>query len=195
MTSVASKLAFAQSLPQGGALTAKEPLQFGSREAVDKALSGVLNPGKIPRIGTRLSTSPISSSYGQGSPKIGKVIDDITMRIVEVRAPRRIVSANRIRLTTHDRLRRFCLTSSKSPILSFRRRVVEFRNAPALQLIEPYSILGQVIRVINWMGRTPADWVVEKVEQILNSEQHRTLLAHRLQGPQWIAKEISRHVQ
>ena len=161
MTSVTSKiLAFAQSLPQGGTLTAKELLQFGSRKAVDKALSSELNQGKIPRIGTRLYTSPISSSYGQGSPKIGKVIDDITMRIVEVLARGRIVSANRIRLTTHNSIRRFYLASGKSAILSFGRLVVEFRNAPALQLIEPYSILVHVIRVINWMGGTPADWVV-----------------------------------
>ncbi len=193
MTSTASKiLDFAKALPEGGTITAKELLQFGSREAVDKALSRFTLHGKLPRIGTGLYVSPIYSRFGQGFPSISLVIDDITRKTGEILAPPGVVCANRLRLTNQNPVKRFYLTSGKSRQLTFKTLIVEFRNVPAWQLIEPDSMPGNVIRALDWMGKDHADEAIGRIDRILSNNDRITVLSLRNRLPTWMAEELSR---
>lgn len=65
-------------------------------------------------------------------------------------------------------------------------------NAPDWQLLEPNSVAGHTIRAIDFMGEYQAEWVIEKINELLKPDERKSLLALRPQVPQWIADEVSR---
>ncbi len=193
MTSVISKiLAHAQSLPEGETLSARELLHLGSRAAIDQALSRLTRKGKLFRIGAGLYVHPVYTRFGTIPPNFDLVLKNIAKKTGEVLAPTGGVSANRLGLTTQNPKKTILLTSGRNRKFRFKKFVVELRRAPEWQLLEPNSLPGHVIRALNFMGRHQAEWVIEKVNNLINSEERKLLLALRPSVPQWIAMEVSR---
>lgn len=192
MSSITSKiLAHTKSLPEGVTVSAQELLHFGSRTAIDQALSRLTRKGKLFRIATGMYAYPTYSRFGVAPPNVGLVIRNIVEKTGEVIAPNGAVSANRLRLTTMNPKRLVLLTSGKSRNLTFKKSVVKLRNAPSWQLLEPNSVPGHAIRAIDFMGKYQAEWVIEKLNELLKPDERKTLLALRPNVPQWIATGVS----
>lgn len=193
MTSITSNiLTHAKSLPEGVTVSAREFLHIGSRAAIDQALSRLARNGKLFRIGTGMYAYPIQTRFGILPPNFNLVIEHIVKKTGEVIAAPGAVSANRLGLTTQNPMKLVFLTSGKTRVLQFKKAEVILQNAPDWQLLEPNSVVGHAIRAIDFMGEYQAEWVVEKINELLKPDERKSLLALRPFVPKWIAEEVSR---
>lgn len=193
MASVTSQiLVHAESLPEGGIISARDLLHLGSRAAIDQGLSRLTRKGKLFRIATGLYVRSVRTRFGIIPPNFDLVIRNLVKVTGETVAPTGGVSANRLRLTTQNPMKTILLTSGRNRKLRFNKFVVELRNAPAWQLLGPDSVPGHVVRAINFMGKHQADWVIEKLAEKISLEDRRILLSFRRMVPSWISITLTR---
>lgn len=193
MASIQSKiLSYSESLPEGTTLSAKELLHYGSRPAVDQALSRLAKNSELLRIGCGIYVKPVHTRFGQAYPSVKKVLENIMHKTGEVLVPPGAVSANKLNLITQIPMRLHYLTSGQSRTLKFGGRIVKLQNAPSWQLLEPNSVPGDVVRALEFMGTFHVKWTIDKLKQMLSKEDRRTVLSFRSRMPEWMAKEVSR---
>ena len=193
MTSIPSKImSYAESLPEGTTLSAKELLHFGSRPAVDQALSRLTKNSDLLRIGSGIYVKPVHSRYGLVPPISDLVIKDIKDKSGDRYAPTGLVSANKLGLTTQNPVIHIILTSGRSQNLYFGKRIVKLRHAPGWQLDHPDSLPGHLVRALTFMGKYHAKWAIEKIADSINPADRETILSLRPKLPSWMAMEISR---
>lgn len=117
-------MTYAESRPEGTTLSAKELLHFGSRPAVDQALSRLTKNSDLLRIGCGLYVLPVHTRFGQAYPSVKKVLENIMNNTGEVLVPPGAVSANKLNLITQITMRLHYLTSGRSRTLKFGGRIV-----------------------------------------------------------------------
>ena len=184
-------MSYAENLPEGTTLSAKELLHLGSRAAVDQALSRLTKNSDLLRIGCGIYVKPIHSRYGLVPPLSDLVIKDIIDKSGDRYAPTGLVSAHKLGLTTQNPVIHIILTSGRSQNLYFGKRIVKLRHAPAWQLDHPDSVPGHLVRALTFMGKHHAKWVIEKIALSLSPVDRETILSLRSKIPSWMAKEVS----
>lgn len=192
MNSVIKKIsAYAQSLPEGGILTAKGLLHFGSRAAVDQALSRLAKAGKLIRAARGTYVVPVKSRFGSRPPSPHEVVRFLPSILGENVEPHGIAAANWLGLTTQVPVRPVYVTLGPSRKLQLGSQTLELQHVPRWQMLMASRPAGKAIRALAWLGENNAPSAVHTLRAKLSAEEWGALAASRSALPTWMAKVLS----
>jgi hypothetical protein len=182
---------YANGLPEGTPLAAKELLHLGSRAAVDQALSRLTRQGSLMRAGRGVYIRPIESRFGTRPPVASKVVEAIAAQRGESVAPHGASAANELGLTTQVPVREVYLTSGRSRRLQLGAQVIELRHVPTWQLVLPGRPAGAAIRALAWLGPKRAGEALRTLQRKLPPSELQAVVGARGRLPTWMAQEVS----
>jgi hypothetical protein len=185
----------ASRLSEGTPLVAKELLHLGKRAAVDQVLSRLVKRGRLLRVGRGIYALPVQSSHGARAPSTVKMIEGLAQQRGETIVPSGATAANQLGLTTQVPMRSVFLTSGRSRRLKLGHQSVEFRHAPAWQLINPGRISGEVVRALTWLGPEETNAALKLLHSKLTSADLTEVITARGRLPGWLAEKISALVE
>ncbi|MDO8297694.1 MAG: DUF6088 family protein [Caulobacter sp.] len=181
----------ARALPEGTPIAAKSLLHLGSRAAVDQALSRLVRRGRLHRVGRGLYVRPIESRFGVRPPAIEKVVRAVGEQRGEVVASSGAAAANALGLTTQTPIRTVYLTSGPNRTLSLGKQTVEFRHAPAWQLLLAGRPAGEAVRALAWLGPEQAGTALALLKRRLGPSAFGELVSVSPRLPTWLARSVS----
>lgn len=191
MGTLANKiLKHAVRLPEGTPLVAKELLHLGGRAAVDQVLSRLVKRGTLLRAGRGVYVLPVRCSFGTRAPYASKMVEGLASQRGEVIVPHGAAAANALGLTTQVPMRWVFLTSGRNRRLTLGAQAVEFRHAPAWQLLFPGRAAGDVVRALAWLGPKKAGEAVVALRSKLSPSELEEVASARAQLPPWMAQEV-----
>lgn len=182
---------YANGLPEGTPVAAKELLHLGNRAAVDQALSRLVRRGSLMRAGRGIYIRPVESRFGTRPPMVSKVVEGIATQRGESVAPHGAAAANELGLTTQVPVREVYLTSGRSRRLKLGAQVIELRHVPAWQLVLPGRPAGAAIRALAWLGPKRTPEALRTLRGKLPPSELRALVGARGRLPTWMAQEVS----
>ena len=141
------------------AFTAKDFLDFGSRDAVDQALSRLHKGGRLRRIARGVYDIPRDNPILKrpAAPDIGAFVDAIARRDNIKVAPDGLVAANRLGLTNAVPARNRYLTDGPSRTYRVGRSEVKLTHANPKSMILKDGPTGDVVRALHWLGASADD--------------------------------------
>lgn len=184
-------LGLAQELPEGSSLSAKALLHFGSRAAVDQALSRLVRRGSLMRAGRGVYVRPIKGKFGTRPPTAAMLVRTMGQQRGETVTIHGAAAANAFGLTTQVPVREIYLTSGLSRRLKLGAQVVELRHAPSWQLLMPDRPAGDALRALAWLGPKHAAGALRTLERKLSKVELSEITAARNRLPTWMAQEVS----
>ena len=104
-------MAYAADLPEGAPLHPKALLNFGSRAAIDQALSRLVKKGRLLRVCHGIYVSPVETGFGSRPPAIGEVVASLSALWGETIVPCGGTAANALGLTKQVPVESVYLTS------------------------------------------------------------------------------------
>ena len=184
-------MTYAASLPEGSLLHPKGLLQFGSRAAIDQALSRLAKSGALMRVCHGIYVLPVETRFGPVAPDIGEVLDALSALWGETIVPCGGTAANALGLTNQVPIRSIYLTSGPSRKLRLGNLTVELRHAPRWQLAAPHRPAGEAVRALSWLGPDEVEAGLDVIGRRLSAEDLEELVALRAIMPNWIAEPAS----
>ncbi len=178
--------------PEGVPVAAKELLHLGTRAAVDQTLSRLVRRGSLIRVGRGLYVRPIKGRFGLRPPEPATVVQAIVEQRGENVVPHGAAAANELGLTTQVPMREVYLTSGPTRKLKLGNQVVEFRHAPAWQLVLPGRKAGALIRALAWLGPEKASHAIEAMRSRLQESELNAVVELRRMLPTWMAQQVSK---
>lgn len=181
----------------GAVFITREFLEFGSRAAVDEALSRMAKEGVIRRIGRGLY------DYPRLHPALGAVPadpDQIAAALARKSGSRVQIAgaraANVLGLSTQVAARPVYLTDGSRRTLQVGGQTIELRHVAPRSLAGAGKIEGTVIQALRHLGakNIGAD-VVERLRQTLSARDKVALRRETLSAPGWlvpILQEVAR---
>lgn len=185
-----SILLYAQSLPEGGVLSAKTFLHLGSRAAVDQAFSRLTKEGKLLRVARGTYVCPVSNRFGTRAPAPENVVKSLAAQNGEVVATHGATSANALGLTQQVPIREVYLTSGRTRKLRLGRSEVLVKHAPRWMLALGTGPAGAAVRALAWIGPTHAGESLAALHRTLPPSEWRALASSRAALPSWMARAI-----
>ena len=182
---------YANRLPEGTPVAAKELLHLGSRAAVDQTLSRLVRRGSLMRAGRGIYIRPVESRFGTRPPEASKVVEAMAAQRGERVAPHGAAAANELGLTTQVPVREVYLTSGRSRSLKLGAQVIELRHVPAWQLVLLGRPAGAAIRALAWLGPKRASEALRKLQRKLAPSELQAVIGARGRLPTWMAQEVS----
>ena len=186
-------LLHAQSLSEGGVLSAKEFLHLGSRAAVDQALSRLSREGRLLRVARGTYVTPVTTRFGTRAPSTGTVVHALSTRSGETVAPHGASAANALGLTRQVPIREVYLTSGASRKLRLGHSEVSINHAPRWMLALG-GPAGAAVRALAWMGPTHAKESLTTLRRTLAPSEWQKLAGARAGLPSWMARAIGEEV-
>jgi len=184
-------LRYAQQLPEGSALSAKELLHLGTRAAVDQALSRLARRGSLMRAGRGIYVRPIEGKFGTRPPTAATLVRMMGQQRGETITVHGAAAANALGLTTQVPAREIYLTSGRSRRLKVGAQLIELRHAPSWQLLMPGRPAGNALRALAWLGPKHAPEALRILGRKLSTVELRELTSARSRLPTWMAQEVS----
>lgn len=192
MQTVAKRiLEYAENLPEGAVLSAKEVLHLGNRAAVDQALKRLIESKELWRLYRGAYVRPVKTRFGTRAPAPEKVVQSIEKRQAETIVPHGAAEANALGLTTQVPTNVVYLTSGKNRTLHLGSQVIEMKRAPRWMLIASQGRVGKLVRALGWLGEKRAPEALAQLKQRLPPPEMKELVAARHALPGWLAKSIS----
>jgi len=184
-------LEYAAASSEGTPIVARELLHFGTRAAIDQALSRLAQRGALLRAGRGIYVLPVATRFGQRAPSAERMAEGLARQRLETIVPHGAAAANALGLTTQVPVREVYLTSGRSRRLKLGARTVEFRHAPVWQLMFPGSVAGEVLRALAWLGPENVAGAIAKLRAKLNPAALSEIASARACMPTWMAQQIS----
>ena len=181
-------------LPEGAPLCPNGLLHFGSRAAVDQALSRLARRGRLMRVCQGVYVQPVQTRFGSRPPAIDKVIARLSALWGDVIVPSGAAAANVLGLTEQVPVRPVYLTSGPTRQLQLGDQGVQLRHAPRWQLVAPHRPAGDIVRALAWLGPDEAEGASKEVAPRIPVEDLAELVDARPVLPVWIAEPVSRLV-
>jgi hypothetical protein len=193
MQTVAERiLEYAQALPEGTLIGAKETLHLGSRAAVDQALKRLYERNELMRLAQGLYVLPVKTRFGTRAPSAEKVVEALASTRAEPIVPHGAAAANTLGLTTQVPTKLIYLTSGPNRQFRLGAQTVEMRHAPQWMLLPTNPAAGQAIRALDWLGERGAGEALQTLKRKLSENTLQDLVALRGALPSWMSKSISR---
>lgn len=183
--------AYAESLPEGTTLSAKELLHLGERAAIDQALSRMVKRGDLMRVQRGVFAQPIMTRFGKRAPSVEAVVENLAKSTGERVSVSGASAANMLGLSTQNPARQVYWTSGPSRCLKFGAQDVELKHVPSWQLRAPDSKAGHAFRALAYFGKVEAGRALRRIKPQLTEEERLELLSLRASAPTWMAKELS----
>lgn len=169
--------------------TPKDFLDFGSRQAVDKALSRLVQSGRLRRVGRGFYDKPVFSEVlGRPAPMdLGAAVDALARRDGIRVMPNGLVAANGLGLTHAVPAEVSYVTNGYSRTLKFGRRTVRFQHVPPRIMWWTGRPAQLVVQALLWLGpdasRDPK--VCSILSHRLSAEVKQDLMANHHYLPGW----------
>lgn len=181
-------LTWVRSQGRGTVFTPSDVLRYGSRAAIDQALSRLVKRGEIRRISRGLYNYPqVSERLGVLSPDpdaIAKALAGETGSRVQAAGAR---AANLLGLSEQVAARAVYVTDGPARRVKAGRQVVELRPASPRNLIAVGEAAGLVIQALRYLGRDNVDeGVVQHLHDVLSTEDKRELARVSHMAPTWM---------
>ena len=176
--------------------TPKDFLDFGSRQAVDKALSRLVRSSQLRRVGRGFYDKPVFSELlGRLAPMDLEAAVDALARRDGIRVmPNGLVAANGLGLTHAVPAEVSYLTDGYSRTLKFGRRAIRFQHAPPRIMWWTGRPSQLAVQALLWLGpyasRDPK--VCSILTHRLSAEVKQDLMANRQYLPGWAHPIIQR---
>lgn len=181
-------------LPEGTPVGAKGLLHFGTRAAVDQALSRLVRGGVLMRAGRGAYVLPVETRFGSRAPSVEKLVEALAETRGETIASHGAAAANALGLTTQVPVRSVYLTSGRSRQIKLGAQVIELRHVPGWQLALADRPAGEVVRALAWLGPQEVGEALEALKHRLPASALKEVAAVRSRLPTWMAEQVSRLV-
>lgn len=178
-------------LPEGASITAGSLLHLGGRAVVHRALSRLARRGRLLRVGRGLYVRPLKSRFGPRAPSVEKVARAVSEQRGEIIVTSGAAAANSLGLTTQVPIRTIYLTDGPSRELSVGNQTVEFKHAPAWQLLLPGRLAGDAVRALAWLGPDKAQTAIATLKRKLAPSAFGELVSVGPHLPGWLARALS----
>lgn len=173
---------------RGGSLFFTEDFSaFGSLDAVRKALTRLVDDGRLVRFATGIYYRPRKSGlFGTVTPSVEEVAAAIARRDRARIVPSGNQALHLLGLTTQMPMRPVYLTDGKSRKVQFGRWVITFKRAAPRYLAAWGKVSGPVIQALRAIGKDKVtDEQQERIIELLKQER-RTHLEHDIRlAPEW----------
>ena len=185
-------LAYARGRPEGAVLRANELLSFGSRAAVDQALSRLAREGALLRVARGAYVRQVEGRFGTRAPSETALVEAWSAARGDAVAPDPVVAANALGLTTQNPVRGVFITTGPSRDLRLGDRTIELRHAPAWLVRAPSSKAGNIVRAGAWIGPPHAGAALAPIIRALDGVERSELQLAAASAPTWLANAILR---
>lgn len=184
-------LSYAETLPEGALISAKEVSHLGSRAAVDQALKRLEERNGLMRLGRGVYVRPVKTRFGMRAPAPEKVVARIAATRAETIVSHGAAAANKLGLTTQVPTKLVYLTSGPDRTLTLGSQVIEMKRAPHWMLLPSQPRAGEAVRALEWLGERRASEALAKLKRKLPVAVLEELIALRPALPAWMSKSIS----
>lgn len=179
---------YIETLSRGTLLFPEDFSEFGSSEAIRKALQRLEEKGVIRRVAQGIYVRPIISTYiGEVLPSAEEVAVAITKRDRVRTLPTGSYALNALGLSTQVPMNIVLLTDGSPRIIKVGKRTIKFKKTTPKNLLAKGVISRLVIQALKEIGRnrlTAAE--EEKIIELLKKENPQDLLHDIPLAPVWI---------
>lgn len=192
MKAIAAKiLEWAVARPEGAIICAKALLRFGTRAAVDQALSRLAREEKLVRASRGTYLLPVEGKFGKRPPEPTKVVEALARTEGERIVPSGAAAANALGLTTQVPVRAIYVTAGRSRRLQIGAQVVEIRHVPGWQVALAGRPAGEAIRALAWLGPMNAPVALRALKKQLPPADLEELISAGAIMPSWMAAAVA----
>lgn len=177
---------------RGWVFTPRHFLDFGSRGAVDMALSRLVQSDAIRRIGRGIYDYPrLHDTLGALSPDSAALADALAVQTGDKLAPSGAAAANQLGLSTQVPARTSYATSGRTRIRQAAGRSVTLRHSRAPVLDQASDTANAVLQALAQLGRKQVDAdVIQRLAARLGDTDLKQLLQARPSMPGWMGDVI-----
>lgn len=179
---------YIETLSRGTLLFPEDFSEFGSSEAIRKALQRLEEKGVIRRVAQGIYVRPIISTYiGEVLPSAEEVAVAITKRDRVRTLPTGSYALNALGLSTQVPMNIVLLTDGSPRKIKVGKRTIKFKKTTPKNLLAKGVISRLVIQALKEIGRNrlTAD-EEEKIIELLKKENPQDLLHDIPLAPVWI---------
>lgn len=145
-----------QQLPEGEVLTPSRFLHHGSRHAVQRGLSRLVEGGKLFRVARGIYVAAVETRFGVRPPAPEKVVHSLANALGEVLVDHGARAANKLGLSTQVPVRYVFLTDGRSRELQVGKTTVSIRYAPRWLMALGATGAGKPFE--HWIGLARQAW-------------------------------------
>lgn len=179
-----------QQLPEGEVLTPSRFLHHGSRHAVQRGLSRLVEGGKLFRVARGIYVAAVETRFGVRPPAPEKVVHSLANALGEVLVDHGARAANKLGLSTQVPVRYVFLTDGHSRELQVGKTTVSIRYAPRWLMALGATGAGEAIRALDWIGEASVGYAVFKLHKLLPESEWGDLVSAHRSLPIWMANAI-----
>jgi len=182
--------------PEGVPFAVTEFLRFGSRTAVDKALSRLAKEGTIMRAAQGVYVRPERSQWVAAPvpPPLAKVVSVIAGRTGETLQVNGAEAANRLHLSTQMPMRPMYFTSGNSRTVEVLGTKVTLRRASPRKLMLAGTPAGVALSALWYLGRKQVTGAtIRQIKQALPPKEFEALVSVAPMMPSWMAGPLHKH--
>ncbi|MBX7257529.1 MAG: type IV toxin-antitoxin system AbiEi family antitoxin domain-containing protein [Candidatus Hydrogenedentes bacterium] len=195
MSTIESIRAEAMGLPVGQPATSRMFLHFGSRAAVDQALSRLVKEGALVRPARGVYMRPVKNAYVGDVPpepeRIAEVIARETGSVIQVHGAE---AARRMGLSTQVPMRPVFYTSGPTRNVRLGRMNVLLKRISPRKLALTGRPAGVALTALWYLGKNAVDIrSVERIRERLGSEEFAVLKSASSVMPGWMHDVFIRH--
>lgn len=178
---------------RGSVHLSKDFLDFGSRAAVDKALSRLVRKGQVRRLSRGVYDYPrIHPRLGELTPSPDVIAQALARKTgveLQISGAR---AANALGLSTQVPARAVYLTNGNSKRLRVGKQTIELRRTTPKNVESSGEISGMVIQALRHLGRDGVDSaVIKKIRDTLSDDDKKALKRDAKIAPEWAQQVIA----
>lgn len=178
------------SRPEGTVFLTGEFLRFGTRAAVDQALSRLVKAGTLTRVSRGAFTANLQTRFGNVPPPAEAVVKSWSTVTGEQVCSNEAVAANRLGVTTQIPVRHVFLTSGRERRLQLGKTSIHVRHVPKWLTVLPGRTAGEVVRALSFVGKREAAQAVRVMKPRVPAQEWRELEAVKGRLPVWMTAAL-----
>lgn len=173
---------------RGWVFTPKHFIDFGTRAAVDMALSRLTHAGKVRRIGRGLYDYPrLHGRLGALSPDADSIAAALSMQSGDKLAPSPAAVANKLGLSTQVPAKTSYATSGRTRVRMAAGRSVALKHSRAPVLDHASDVVNGAVQLLAQLGRDNVDDdAIAQLAARLDERDVQALIRGRPSMPGWM---------
>lgn len=182
-------------MPEGEPFTTQRLLQYGSRAAVDKTLSRLVQSGKLTRITRGVYLRPEYNRFvGQVAPEPFKIAASVAEKTCDIIQISGAEAARRLGLTTQMVTQPTFLTTGPSRTIKAGNLTITLKHVSRKKIPFIGSDTGVAILALWYLGKdNVTSEHIKTLEKKLSSKNYQLLVSAKEQMPIWMVTIIHQY--
>ncbi len=178
-----------EQIPPGQPFTPEEFLAYGTRAAVDQAISRLIKANAIMRVSRGIYCRPVTGRFGRYGASPERVVALLEKsETIQVHGAR---AANIMGLSTQVPMQAIYMTSGRSRTLRVGNRTVKFRHSAPRKLLLADRRAGVALTAMWYLGKGEVTHrVVGAIRRELGEEEFEVLKSVMGSMPAWMRSSI-----